>query len=543
MPLTVPTSKEEGSKPQSFGQFVSSFVETANEGPLSSYERALVRWSIGNMSECLAILDASGEPASAESELLRARVYVALRQPQSVIEVLSNATGLWDSPDSAATAAMLLGTGYLLLGDLEQAETSLQRARIFDVHHTVSAEIAYYTGFLRYQRGECDRAREELAPALQPCEDIVYARALTLLAYIHAAQEDFCASIQTFDRALFVLSKCRLSDAGLHANIVHGVITGRAETEVVSDDSLVDLLNRVIWREQTADFHLRSWQFAGLAYARSGKRRKAAECFIRATFVAPANPLTAVAYAALAMNAMAANEMDSANAFLLAAKDIVLKTNWCSITGETRLTLIDVALAAVRLGDHRYASDLFDRYLSSDGDVDLLEAISHDRRLDTYLAHVRGLILGAEGAVAKAGEILSDVEHAWVEMHYVWRAREAAQDLKALGVGSKAAVSTSLFYKCDDVGTMRLGLVPKDMNRRGQPVITVQWSPSQIRLLRLIDQGHTETKDLAQLLGCSAQTVRISLHKLYSKLGIDEPSRAKLLARLRYDVDLRTLIA
>jgi tetratricopeptide (TPR) repeat protein len=199
----------------------------------ATFSEAMRAWFAGDFEGCLAICDRvrpNDVDMLAQTALLRARALLRLGRPQEAVNVVSGVFAAHGTLDASLTAQMLLGQGYVRLGEHERGLAILERAEreAAGAHPTIRSELALnvalaYFGLRRldYADGALDRVR--------PDSDIVHARALEYRGWVAVARADYARAADEFVRALRRLDECRRYDRFLEATAIQGVAMLAAE--------------------------------------------------------------------------------------------------------------------------------------------------------------------------------------------------------------------------------------------------------------------------------------------------------------------------
>ena len=215
-------------------------------------------WFAGDFEGCLARCDRvrpSDVDMLVQTALLRARALLRLGRPQEAVTVVSGAFAAHETLDASLTAQMLLGQGYVRLGEHQRGLAILERAErnAAGAHPTIRSELALnvalgYFGLRRLERA--DAALDRVAPD----SDIVHARALEYRGWVSAARADYARASEGFARALRRLDDCRGYDRFLEATAIQGLAMFAAER-----------LDRQAWRFAESRAERLDWSAAGLA--------------------------------------------------------------------------------------------------------------------------------------------------------------------------------------------------------------------------------------------------------------------------------------
>lgn len=514
---------------------------------------AMQRWFAGDFLGCLNELDAlaTHDATSEPALLLRARALLRLERAGDVVATLSPPER-FHGVDERATAAMLRGVAYGRLADAAKDDTArdlfarafaeLSYAQNLRPHKTIVAETAYFKAVVLYQIRDIQGARHALQGALKPTEDIIFARALYHSGLLLDAEEKFGQAAKAFEAAHEALKRCRTTDLGLRARIIHMLAVRQAEGVVADPAQLRILVDRVPWTTAMVLEHVQALLHVGLAFQRQGDFQKAAACFDDAALVLPDSPLDAMSVTYSAWNASLAGESMSAGSLTKLALRTVAKIDWTTEHGEARFALVEVAMLVARLGDGKHAQRLMTLFEQSPGLRSIL-GLAHGSRASTFTRHAQALIAAASGDVEHALQELQAVERAWTSLAHPWRALEARTDAHRVRPDHilEAAIKkqrTQLLARRADVATSAPSvLTPTD----AEP--DVYLSPIQRRILKRFAQELSDRQIAAQL-GYAEQTIRQHFRLIYPRFGLTEsPSRSQLMARLLSNPALKDSLA
>jgi tetratricopeptide (TPR) repeat protein len=224
----------------------------------ATFSEAMRAWFAGDFEGCLAICDRvrpTDVDMLSQVALLRARALLRLGRPQEAVTVVSGAFVAHGTLDASLTAQMLLGQGYVRLGEHERGLAILERAErgAAGAHATIRSELALnvalaYFGLRRLD--DADAALERVAPE----SDIVHARSIEYRGWVAVARADFARASREFSQALHRLDACRHADRFLEATAIQGLVTLAAER-----------LDRPGWLLAQARAERLDWSAGGLA--------------------------------------------------------------------------------------------------------------------------------------------------------------------------------------------------------------------------------------------------------------------------------------
>jgi DNA-binding CsgD family transcriptional regulator len=475
-------------------------------------------WQDGEFDLCLRELDLiADDRQTPDSIFLRSRALIRSGRPDDARERLSSHARHLAGADEQATHAMLLGAAYAQGGDCETALACFAEARSFKAHHTIAAENDYQQALVRYQLGQMDEARALLTRTLRPVEDIVCARAQSLLGWLDVAANNHGSALLHFKTSLETLAHCSARDTHLQARTLCAVAIAEAELRSQNQTWLEAEAAKVRWTVNLVREHVQTLRHIGLAHQRRGNPAAAFERFIAGAHVAPGTAWAVLCYADCSGNALSCGEPRSADGFAALAAAIAADLSWDAVSGEQRLALLALAQALARVGDAASARAYRDLYHERPG-VPSTDALHHDARLETYERHVDGDIALALGDTARACELLSSVQSAWDRLNYRWRARDAEAALRRVR-GDGATPGCTVARKSRDP-------LPFD----------AQLSARDHRILRMVVEGRCD-REIGRVLSIAPRTVKNIVNGMYKLFGVHK--RVELIARaLRADPTL-----
>jgi DNA-binding CsgD family transcriptional regulator len=471
---------------------------------------AIRLWADGDFASCLRELDdIAFDAQTSESVLIRARALLRLDRVDAAETWLHLTASKHSTSDTRATYLMLAGSAAARLRKPMLAHELFDEAERLLPHKSVCAELAYYRALEQWQEGRNDDARTTLALALDPAEDIIYARALSLVGWTHVAEQRYAEGAKVFGDALIALRHCRNKDAHLYATLLHATAIGVAELPSGDAQRLAGEVEEFPWTAGELDEHFQTLRHIGLAFVRRGQIEPAFRNFVRAADLAPRSAWAVLAYADCAAAAASMNEPHGARAFLQFACAASEHVNWNLVEGEARLALLQLALALARFGKSGRAR----RYVAQFGEsvnFSSLSALRDDPRAAIYRRHVDAVVAGASGETS-ATATLEEVRQSWAAIGYHWRALEAEQDIKDVAAAQAQAAATEF-----------PAVVPAPHS--DEPHMTEE----QRRLMRLVLEGRSR-KEIAAHLNLSINTVRNYLSVLYRLFQVS--TRSELIVR------------
>ncbi len=495
-----------------------------------AFSEAMRAWFAGDFDGCLALCDRvrpHGTEMLSELALLRARALLRVGRPQDAIDVVFAVFVAHGTLDASLTARMLLGQGYVRLGEPERGLAILEEARrgADDAHPTIRSEIALNIGLGYYglrRLDEADRALDDVSVDA----DIVHARSFEYRGWVASARADFAAATAHFRAALERLDGCRHRDSFLEANATLGLATFASErldrqTWLFADQRRA----RIDW-SGNAMATLRH----GLALAASkvyeidGRIREALDAAYEAEMVAP-NP----GYALLAQCRRAAVLRAVGERFAHAdavvrmkhALDALVPSSWQE--SEQYGLPLAIAEEAAYAGDVLAARALLKRYRELPPAP--MQAISGNPRETGQRVFVEGVIADAEGEHHVAHHHYRDAFRIFSRIGFERRALFAALRLSEL---------TGQAYLFEYVDHALRKLAPASpLRERARRVTTASkdptveaLSPTERAILHLLCAGKS-TVEIATLRGRSKQTVRNTVSRILRAFDVGD--RAALL--------------
>lgn len=471
---------------------------------------AIRLWADGDFAACLRELDEIAFDAqTSESVLVRARALLRLDRVDTAETWLHLTASKHLTNDTRATYLMLAGSAAARLSKPSLAHEFFDEAERLLPHKSVRAELAYYRALEHWQNGRNEDARTALALALDPAEDIIHARALSLVGWTYVAEQRYEDAAKIFAHALSVLRHCRNKDTHLHATLLHATAIGVAEVSAGDPERLAGEVEEFPWTTGELDEHFQTLRHIGLAFVRRGLAEPAFRHFVRAADLAPRSAWSVLAFADCAAAAATMKEPHGARAFLQFACAAADHVNWNVVEGEPRLALLQLALALGRFGKESRARRHLAQFGESANFRDL-SALRGDPRAEIYRRHVEAVVAGASGD-PDAVSALAGVKREWAAIGYHWRALEAEQDIDSIVAAQAASVEPTFTSPA--------------LPRHGDDP---QMTDEQRRLMRLVLEGRSR-KEIAEHLNLSINTVRNYLSVLYRLFRVS--TRSELIVR------------
>ncbi len=501
---------------------------------------ALAMWGAGDFEGCIAQLDYIGlNRHTSDSIFLRARALLRIHRLEDASKWLRLTADLHTDEDAIATHAMLLGNVCARFEHFDDAAKLFDRARGVGPHRTIIAETAYYHALALWQARDYRAARSIIEPALVTDQDIVSARGRQLIGFIATAEGKFAEAYDHFGLAIAALGRCRAKDSHLQATLLHALSIIEAEVQPRDPARLDRLASDMPWTSNLIMEQVQTLRHIGLAYARSGMPELAIARFMEAGRVSVRSPWAIIGFTEAAELLRRSNEPLGAKGCLSICVDIAERLQWDNVDGEARLALLQLSAGLARAGDGERGRRFLDLYYGPNRHGARLSAqhslnsLNFDARLANFERHSEGVIRGALEN-RDAYSMLADVSEAWRRVKYVYRAREARDDLRALTHRSyRYAVDQPLDRHPtvanadeDTVATITEPLKPK------QFTLTAQ----QDRVIRRLVDGCTVAQ-IATDLAIEQKTVRGHLSKLFAMFEVKK--QGPLVAAIMGDAQLR----
>jgi len=497
-----------------------------------SFSEAMRAWFAGDFEACLALCDRvrpHGTAMVSEIALLRARALLRVGRPQDAIDVVRAVFVAHGTLDASLTARMLLGQGYVRLGEPERGLAILAGAARASngAHPTIRSEIALNVALANYALRRLDDAERALEDVSEDA-DIVHARALEYRAWIAAARADFVAATAGFRAALERLDACRHRDRFLEANATMALATFAAERVDRQSWLIAERRRERIAWEGDALATLRH----GLALAASkvyeldGRIRDALEAAHEAELVSPNAGYALLAQCRRAAVFRIAGETHAhadAVARMRRALEALDPATWHN--DEQHGLPLAVAEEVAYAGDALGARALLKRYAELRSSSML--AIAGNARESAQLTFVEAVVADAEGDHGVAHHHYRDAFRTFTKIGYERRALFAALRLAEL---------TGQTYLFEYVERTLRRVAPasplRERARRMNPAAAGNdptlgaLSATERAVLRMLCSGHT-TREIAALRGRSQQTVRNTVSRILHVFEV--PTRAALL--------------
>ncbi len=415
-------------------------------------------------------------------------------------------SGHHDQDDAIATNAMLLATLLAQSREYEKAEKCFAVVSTVNPHHTIVAECNYRRALAGYLAGDMPAAYRYAMSALRPGEDIVYARARSLLAWIAMAKGDYVTAYAQFCGALEALDQCRAGDVHLRASLVYALAILAAEAQLGDPPAIDAEIAKTAWTASLVYPRVQAVRHCGFAYEAIGDYRTAMHRFMTAATIAAGTVWSIHGYTACATLSLRLGQREAAEAFAMnaiaVAERITETTGWDAILDEQRLSLLELAHVLARLGRGVEAEQYHGLYYEST-ELSVMSALHHDTRLATQKLQVKAMVRYALGEKQEAKRMLREARDEWLRIKYLRRGTDAANDLASI----EAAVPDQLTAPTGSV-------IMPNVSMRDQSI------------LQLVLAGLDNT-DIANQLNISPKTVKNRISAIYKAFGVH--NRAKLV--------------
>src|SRR5579864_7026733 len=249
----------------------------------STVATALRLWGAGDFSGCLHELSRlSVAQHTSESALVRGRALLRLNRVGEAEDWLRVTEDKHSTNDAIATHAMLSGSAAGRLNKADAAHRFFERARLAKPHKSIRAELAYYRALADWQAGDVASARAALASAIDPSNDIIHARALSLSGWTYVAEQRYEEGADRFAVALSALRHCRNKDHHLYATMLHALAISAAELASGDPEPLEREVAAFEWTTSELLEHFQTLRHLGLAFSRRGRIDDALRYFVEA---------------------------------------------------------------------------------------------------------------------------------------------------------------------------------------------------------------------------------------------------------------------
>ena len=289
--------------------------------PAKCYRRAVSAWEDGDYARCLQFLaDVPDRRLTSHCILLYARALIASGLLTSAQDWLSTHNRHAEC-DELATHAMLMGTIHARRADFKAADRCFDEARKLRPHRTIAAENDYQQAVARYEVGDWEGSRALLTAARRPIEQIVCARARSLLGLIATVENDSETALSHFKGALDVLTHCSAKDTPLHACVLCAVALLKTELRNADPAWLEAEASKVRWTPNVIGEHVQALRHIGTAHQRRGDHVTACVRFLTICEIAPGTPWSILGYADCSGSALCCGETRHAEAFATSPRE------------------------------------------------------------------------------------------------------------------------------------------------------------------------------------------------------------------------------
>jgi len=348
--------------------------------------------------------------------------------------VVSGAFVAHGTLDASLTAQMLLGQGYVRLGEHERGLAILQRAeRAADcAHPTIRSELALNVALAYYGLRRLDEADAALDRVARD-SDIVHARALEYRGWVAVARADYARASEQFVLSLRRLDECRRYDRFLEATAIQGLAMFAAER-----------LDRPAWLFAESRAERLDWSAEGLADPRQiialslsllheadGRTRSALEWARVAEEAALTAGRALLANCRRAAILRAANERFAHADLVGAMRRRFEQLGDSPLPGEEGLLPLALAEELAYAGDVLGARSLVKRHAESQPSASRM-LVTGDPRESAHRAFVEAVIADAAGEPRAARERYQRAFRVYREIGYERRAALAARRLGEL---------------------------------------------------------------------------------------------------------------
>jgi DNA-binding NarL/FixJ family response regulator/predicted negative regulator of RcsB-dependent stress response len=483
----------------------------------TTFEDARIRYASGDLESARSVLEARRDPLDDRSFFLFATILIRSGDAARARVEIARRVADPDSSKSAARALILSAAAALSCDAPAEASRNLDRAAAVTTDAIDREEIALYRAAIAHRAGDCETFRAEIKLASSSADPVLYARARRLAGDVAAARSDFTEAQSEYRQGFSALIAARPIDDRLLAALAARIADANAECETCDHGVTLETIENRPWhpamRARVGLVHYHG----GLQMRRHGRHAPAAAMFLRAITMAGESPVSVAALGAASINARETREPRAAENFAAAALALADRIRWDEIPPAGHDALLSAALVAGRQDDVPSAMRLLERYAAM---APIRGRFSAGPRSALLRAHAHALVAALQPASRDEGVLeLRRVRREWSQLGFVWRAIEARADLYAI---------TGRHYLLEaNRAQLRELLRHTETTAPVSPAPLL--SPQQRRIAEAV-AGGSSTDEIAIALGISARTVKNQLHKVYTILELEHPTREKLAA-------------
>jgi DNA-binding CsgD family transcriptional regulator len=479
-----------------------------------------------NYSRCLE--DLQKQPPSAARALLSANVLVRMRRFAETLDRLAEGEP-FARTDERCEAHALAARAAAGLGNAEACRCHLNRINESDLG-AISPQIR---ARIDYHRAVCAWANDDLIEAealLTRCNTFgdpnAEGRCKLMRSWIRAKRGRTPEQAALLVEALNCFFSSPVPDVGLMAQAAHTLSACVREVHLPEAFAVLrPCIERIPWTDDVQTEHFQTLRLAGWASALQGEYIPAIRLMQLARDIAPSPYYDVLSRFDRAWVARIAGEHASCEAEAVRAAEIALTLDWTKPVLEEAAVLAVGAeiLASI---DVNLASALMERFPGSRARMGPLVFFSRDPRLTALACVAQASIAQARGDVNAIRRCAKEAFDVYDGLGMEWRAALCALSLYRAGCGDEwlaIAKTNAVHYarsfiaeeirRCDSCGAAP-----------GAADLTAR----QREVFSLLNAG-SSIDEIAGMLRCSPNTVRVHIGAIYRKFGVR--NRIELLVR------------
>jgi len=471
-------------------------------------------------------LSALEETQGGEAAVLKAQMFVRQRRYSEARKCLES---IKDAPRSVEAEAAILLTSIadrLAISKAGSASSVAVPAFPAGVDARTRSQRFYYEALAHWTRGSGDVALELIRKVTSGDDPLLRAWGLDLEAWIAVRRGKYRVAAKTFRSVLDALERSPSKDELTRCGALHGLCFTSVETLATTYFRRITAeAQAMIDSAVTARLRVQIWSYVSIIEALEGRRAGAYRALLSAHAIDVAEPFRALPEIQLAAFHRERGALDTARLHLDFAKECLDAVDWNDVDVEGRLVL---ALYIVEAAAERARPPAITtlRVLSIDGKRDPMLALDGNK-LAAAMAYFSRANLSL--SLDKVDSGMADLEHArdiWREEGWTYRA--AIAELAMFRIDESTNIST-----LDTVVSTfpNSGLATDVRKAREQAKSPLRLlSAAEKRVLSGICEGLT-SKQIAEQLDRSHETVRVQTLSIYRKLGVNTRSAVVALMR------------
>ncbi len=473
--------------------------------------------------DALAIL---GEVAGNEQALLKAQILVRLRQYSDARDTLES---IKDAPRSvAAETASLLTSIADRLAIAKATSASKLAVPVFPagVDARTRTQRLYYEALAHWMRKSADIALELTKKVTAGDDSLLRAWGLDLEAWIAVSRGKYGVAAKAFRAVLDTLNEAPSKDEFARCSALHSLCFISVETlNAAYFRRIVSESQTMLASPVTARLRVQILSYVSIIESVEGKTASAYGALLSARAIEAPQPFRALPDIQLATFHRQRKAPEAASLHLDFAKASLDTIAWEDADIEARLVL---ALYLVEAAAEKRRPPT----------IGPLRALSIDGKRDPMLALEGNELAGAMALFARANLAISasrpdaaidDLQRAKEIWHkHGWSYREAIAELTMLQINESADVPT-LDKVASTFPASHLAADFASERRRAESPLRLL-TAAERRVLNGICEGLT-SKQIAETLDRSSETVRVQTLSIYRKLGVN--TRSALVALIR----------